>query len=348
MVAHRDGLSGRTARGTRHMSKEVVSGGRGGEQLDGSVVREIEVGLQKATGGMLPPGRGVEWRHGVNVDKAGAGPLLMLIAPNRGAIQVMGTGADKVGTVSLRRRLAEEWTATPGRATGIDEQGYLLCHGSRVLTPVGRSALSPVEQAFALARTALGAKVPVLDTAKALSKESRPEGNFVCPELTGVAFREMKLLEEEFGVEAVWTLDGSWRHIDEVGMVAASAAARHDGSVVGGRLEEDADGMPLNAYLGELAAQVDWAHTEGKKRILVGFDAVSPVLALLRFRRLHDRSRPACYKDDWLASFSAELCLERFELVIFYHLKSHTGISLNEYADKEAGAAACADFYRRG
>ena len=56
MVAHRDGLSGRTARGTRHMSKEVVSGGRGGEQLDGSVVREIEVGLQKAMGGMLPPG----------------------------------------------------------------------------------------------------------------------------------------------------------------------------------------------------------------------------------------------------------------------------------------------------
>ncbi len=139
---------------------------------------------------------------------------------------------------------------------------------------------------------------------------------------------------------------GSWRHIDKVGMVAASAAARHDGLVVGGRLEVDADGMPLNAYLGELAAQVDWAHAEGARRVMVGFDAVSPVLALLRFRSMHDRSRSASYRDDWLASFSAELRLERFDVVIFYHLKSHTGISLNEYADKEAGVVASTELYR--
>ena len=154
------------------------------------------------------------------------------------------------------------------------------------------------------------------------------------------------VLEEAFGVQSVWTLDGSWRHIDKVGMVAASAAARHDGLLVGGRLEVDADGMPLNAYLGELAAQVDWAHAEGARRVMVGFDAVSPVLALLRFRSMHDRSRSASYRDDWLASFSAELRLERFDVVIFYHLKSHTGISLNEYADKEAGVAASTEFYR--
>ena len=67
---------------------------------------------------------------------------------------------------------------------------------------------------------------------------------------------------------------------------------------------------------------------------------------MLSFRAEHDRSRAASYRDDWLAPFSAELRLERFDVVIFYHLKSHTGISLNEYADKEAGAAVSRDVYR--
>ena len=66
--------------------------------------------------------------------------------------------------------------------------------------------------------------------------------------------------------------------------------------------------MVLNAYLGELGAQVDWAHAEGVRRVLVGFDAVSPVLAMLRFRNMHDRARSACYRDDWLASFSPRRC----------------------------------------
>ena len=72
---------------------------------------------------------------------------------------------------------------------------------------------------------------------------------------------------------------------------------------------------------------------------MLGFDAVSPIFAMLSYRAAHACSRSACYRDDWLASFAAELRLERFETVIFFHLKSHTGISLNEYADKEAVAA---------
>jgi hypothetical protein len=228
---------------------------------------------------------------------------------------------------------------------GIDERGFVRSHGVRVLTAQARAGLSPVWQAFALARSELG-EVPVLDVGAALSSKEQTEGNFVCPELTRSALREMLVLEKEFDVKAVWTLDGSWRHIADVGMVAASAAARHDGVVVGGRLEENDDSMALNAYLGELGAQVDWAYAEGARRVLVGFNAVSPVLALLRFRSMHDRAHSACYRDDWLASFSAALQLERFDVVIFYHLKAHSGISLNEYADKAAGAAANTDSYR--
>ncbi len=169
----------------------------------------------------------------------------------------------------------EARTAPALPTLGIDERGFVRSHGVRVLTANARAVLSPAWQAFALARSELG-EVPVLDVAAALSSEEWTEGNFVCPELTHSTLREMLVLEKEFDVKAVWTLDGSWRHIDEVGMVAASAAARHDGVVVSGRLEENADGMALNAYLGELAAHVDWTHTGRTRRVMVGFDAVSP------------------------------------------------------------------------
>jgi hypothetical protein len=230
------------------MPRAVVSGGGGRALIDWEVVKELTAGLQKAVRGLPPPGPGVEWKHGVNVDIAATGPLLVLVAPN-GSIQAVGAGAAKVSKVELRRRLTEARTAPPRPGLGIDEEGYVRFRGVRVLTARARSTLSPVDQAFALARSALGKNVPVVDVATVLVKESQPEGNFVCPDLTRSSYREMKVLEQTFGVQAVWTLDGSWRHIDKVGMVAASAAARHDGRVVGGRLEVDADGMPLNAYL---------------------------------------------------------------------------------------------------
>ena len=131
------------------MSKEVVSGGRGGEQLDVSVVREIEVGLQKATGGMLPPGRGVEWRHGVNVDKAGAGPLLLLIAPNTQRKKppdlrlVRGFRGDPKAVPP--RSLLFHLTGLPNRNKGSGSYPFLrLTLGPRLLGPGASYTLSPV------------------------------------------------------------------------------------------------------------------------------------------------------------------------------------------------------------
>ena len=125
-----------------------------------------------------------------------------------------------------------------------------------MLSAEERSRCSPVAQAFALARTELG-DVEILEIGAAMSKDDKPKGNFVCPELSRNAFLDMLYIEEKFGVQAVWTLDGSWRHVDKVGMTEARAAVRHDGLVLGGRLERELDGTELNAYMGELAAQVD-------------------------------------------------------------------------------------------
>ena len=75
----------------------------------------------------------------------------------------------------------------PRRGVAIDERGFVRRNGVRVLTATARTGLSPVVQAFALARTELG-DVPVLEVHEALAKETRPRGNFVCPELTRFAF----------------------------------------------------------------------------------------------------------------------------------------------------------------
>jgi hypothetical protein len=86
-------------------------------------------------------------------------------------------------------------------------------YGAAVLTARARAPLpdTRVGQAFALARSELG-KVPVLDAAEALTKEGQPEGNFVCAPTyvnqVGVPGDAVEL-ESTFGVQAVWTLDGS-------------------------------------------------------------------------------------------------------------------------------------------
>ena len=91
--------------------------------------------------------------------------------------------------------------------------------------------------------------------------------------------------------------DGNPEHVDGVAII------RHDGVIISGRLELAEGG---NNYLGETAAQTIAGHAakslreevEGLNggearplRVAAIFDATSPVLAWLRFRRVHDRVR---------------------------------------------------------
>ena len=113
------------------------------------------------------------------------------------------------------------------------------------------------------------------------------------------------------------------------------AAARHDGEVVAGHFLEP-EGS--DNYLGELAAllaALDDA-PEGS-RVLLMFDATSPVRAWLRFRRKHARIRCG-YKAFHLLDTLDQL-VARHEMVVFLWQTSHVGSPTNEWADLEAERA---------
>ena len=108
----------------------------------------------------------------------------------------------------------------------------------------------------------------------------------------------------------IYTLDGGWRdvQVDENAKVkiATRVAIDHEGHVLGGRICEG--DFHEDNYIAELAAQLD-ALTDAvargsEERVIIVFDATSPVRAMLRFGRLGARAR-----GDRLA---AEL-LEHFE-----------------------------------
>ena len=75
--------------------------------------------------------------------------------------------------------------------------------------------------------------------------------------------------------------------------IATRAAIDHEGHVLGGRILEK--GIKEDNYIAELAAQLD-ALTDAvnrgsEERIIIIFDATSPVRAMLRFGRLGARAR---------------------------------------------------------
>jgi hypothetical protein len=110
----------------------------------------------------------------------------------------------------------------------------------------------------------------------------------------------------------VFTLDGSRRSVTlEDGRkmsIATRAAVDHTGNIFGGRIAHE-PGVGEDNYHAELVAQLDALEEQeatrtAGERVIVVFDATSPVLAMLRFGRLGARAR-----GDRLA---AEL-LEHFE-----------------------------------
>ena len=115
--------------------------------------------------------------------------------------------------------------------------------------------------------------------------------------------------------------------------IVTRAAVDHTGRTLGGRIMGE-QGVGEDNYHAELVAQLDAleeaTRTPGE-RVIIVFDATSPVLAMLKFGRLSARAR-----GDKLA---AEL-LEHFErlrrictaLVLIWQT-SHVGEPINEYAD---------------
>ena len=116
--------------------------------------------------------------------------------------------------------------------------------------------------------------------------------------------------------------------------VAAWAAARHDGHVVGGALPE---GYRDN-YMAELAAQLEVARASAVRRVVVVFDATSPPEVLRRFARLCARRQQRVYRRDWIDTWLQRLCAG-FDAVVMLWQTSHVGAPINEWADVEADRA---------
>ena len=104
--------------------------------------------------------------------------------------------------------------------------------------------------------------------------------------------------------------------------VVTRAAVNQDGLVCGGELADD-DRAGDN-YLAELAAQLDALEEEAEgERIIIIFDASSPVYALRRFMNSQGRARQGLLAAEWLQAF--ESLLLKCSAAVFLWQTSHVG-----------------------
>ena len=152
--------------------------------------------------------------------------------------------------------------------------------------------------------------------------------------------RRLARVQARTRATAMYTLDATRSRVtlekEQTEYVVARAAARHDGAVFGGRMHEP-EGH--DNYLGELAAQLDAAAAECEGgRVIIMFDATSPVLAAKRCSRASHRKQQGYLAGEWLRALSR--LWQRAELVVFLWQTSHVGDPCNEWADLLAAAAA--------
>ena len=265
-----------------------------------------------------------EWLHGNPGDAARyGGPHIRAVLPHREEFSV-GTPAATIGMPVLAP------SCTPWHTDG---DGYVCYALKRVTGLFELAELEGVQEVeipctariFAAARAILEeAQAPVLLTAP-----QKFDGNFIVALTTSWYFDIVLSLEERLGVSAIWSLDGSRRFKPEEDTHRASCAAvRHDGRAEGGRIVAD------DSYTTEMAAQLEALSLEGERRVLICFDASSPIEAWLRWRSLHDRQKVGYYQDRMLGAL--DTAINRFEAICFVWIHSHDGVTINEWADAEA------------
>ena len=217
------------------------------------------------------------------------------------------------------------------RGFSFDAEGY-LCHSS-----CGRIAeedlgnLEPAVQMVARARLALG-EVPVFEGDGNKRRETHVQLRaqyLMWAKITAWAAR--------IGATKVYTLDGSRRMVPtgEGGWmpICTRAAVDHEGNTFGGRFMGEA-GVAEDNYHAELAAQLDALSEATRKpgeRVIIIFDATSPVLAMLKFGRLGARARGDRLAAELLEHF--ERLRRRCAALVLLWQTSHVGEPVNEYAD---------------
>ena len=222
----------------------------------------------------------------------------------------------------------------------FDAHGWPLWTGSRQrVTMVEAESMEPGPRLLVRSRLSLG-EVTVID--KPVCK--RPKlGTFVNVRALRAMWRKLCTWQARVQATSAWTLDGTRKVVSDADgkekLVVARAAVSSSGEVTGGILEEE---ELVDNYLAELAAQIDvFEHMAEGERPLVIFDATSPVLAMLTFRRLQGRARQGRLVATWLATL--EKLMRKCEAVVWIWQSSHVGEPCNEAADCAADAAAAAE-----
>ena len=207
------------------------------------------------------------------------------------------------------------------------------------------TALPPALQLHA--RSALRMAQEARDAGKPLrsvldGKGQKRKGHGIDKKLLLLGRDEAALWQARLQLTAAVSLDGAW---DDVEIVVggrkhkerrtAFAVCWHDGTVDSGQLDET---LGEDNYLAELAAQVRcFQRAERGDRVMVTFDATSPVVAERRFRRVSDRARQDYYAAAWLDELRRGMA--KVEVALMTWQTSHVWEVRNEWADLEAGAA---------
>jgi ribonuclease HI len=216
-------------------------------------------------------------------------------------------------------------------AYNFDDKGFLFSRQGGRLEHHHLGRLDPAVQLVARARLALG-DVEVLPG----DGEKRQETHV---QLTSQRALWERLTTWSARVRAtrIYTLDGGWRDVQVSNTskvkIATRAAIDHEGRVMGGRICEE--GFHEDNYIAELAAQLD-ALTDAvargpEERIIIIFDATSPVRAMLRFGRLGARARGDRLAAELLEHF--ERLRRRVAVLVLLWQTSHVGEPTNEWAD---------------
>ena len=297
----------------------------------------------------------VEWEHGgFERSELARGPSVFNLLEGDGTYKVEG------GEARWRRRAAPPGSGdisvdADGFAVGwekvftevteaftIDDEAWMCWAGGRRVEVAELDGLAPVVQLYVRARVRMGA-VPVINSPEVCKSRKQLLNVWVCRR----SFREMALWAARAAATDVYTLDASWEAVksdegipqyDARGlplMRGSRAAVHHSGRVHGGMLyEREGD----NNYIGEAVAHLDYlGAVQTGARVVVMFDALSPVQAVERFRHRHNRVRQTFYCSELLETWRQSM--QRAEVLVNVWRTSHIGDVYNELADVEAAAA---------
>ena len=221
----------------------------------------------------------------------------------------------------------------------LDEEGFAVDEEGVRFEGEKMGELEPALQMAARARWGVHAHKPDVPVEQGRPAEKYKETT-INLDVARQNLRELCKWQARVRATAVYSVDGTRTAVKRdkrpPAYVVGRAAVRHDGVTLGGGMHEPEG---ADNYLAELAAQIDALHHEAEGgRVIVVFDATSPVWAMRKFTRQCHRRRQGRYAGEWLEALMK--LVDRMEVVVFLWQRSHMGSTVNEWADLEADAAA--------